>query len=52
MIKGYIFKDVGWQVGFLSSLGEDGEALYTTHGIYGTWELAMHALIEKQIEAQ
>lgn len=52
MIKGYIFKDEGWQVGFLSSIGADGEALYTTHGIYSTWDEALQALVAAQIEAQ
>ena len=52
MIKGYIFKDEGWQVGFLSSIGADGEALFTTYGIYSTWGEALKALIDAQIKGQ
>jgi hypothetical protein len=50
LIKGYIFKDEGWQLGFLSSIGAEGEALFTTYGIYSTHEEALKALIEKQIQ--
>lgn len=52
MIKGYIFKDEGWQVGFLSSIGADGESLFTTYGIYRTWSEALKALIAAQIRGQ
>ena len=54
MIKGYIFKDEGsyWTLGFLSNIGVEGESLFTTHGSYTTWDEAVKALIEKQIEGQ
>ena len=53
MIKGYIFKDDGmWQLGFLSDIGSDGESLYTVHGIYSTWGLAVAELIKTQIRGQ
>lgn len=54
MIKGYIFKnkDAEWQLGFLSDLNAEGEALYITHGNYSTYDEAVKVLIEKQIKEQ
>lgn len=55
MIKGYIFrnKDGYWELGFLSELGVEGEALYTTYkNDYHTWDDALAALIQKHIKEQ
>ena len=54
MIKGYIFfnGDSQWELGFLSSIGSEGEALYTTYDTYSTHSEALKALVKRQIEAQ
>lgn len=54
MIKGYVFKnqDKDWELGFLSNIGAEGEALYTTYKTYRTWGEAFYALVRKQIEEQ
>ena len=52
MIKGYIHKngDGDWELGFLSDIGTEGEALYTTYKTYSTWGEAFYALVRKQIQ--
>lgn len=54
MIKGYIHKNLDreWELGFLSDIGTEGEALYTTYKTYSTHEEAVKALVTKQIEEQ
>ena len=54
MIKGYIFYngEQKWELGFLSSLDEEGQALYTTFDTYSTHRDALKALIKRQIEGQ
>jgi len=53
VIKGYIFKneETRWELGFVSDIGEDGQALYTTYNDYPKWEGALTALIKYQQRA-
>lgn len=54
MIKGFIFRnpDKEWELGFLSHIGDEGEALYTTYDTYSTHREALAALIQKHIKEQ
>ena len=51
MIKGYIFRNdkARWELGFLSSIDEEGQALYTTYNDYAKWSGAFEALVRFQI---
>lgn len=51
MTKGFIHKNTEgqWEVGFLSDIGENGQALYTTYETYDTWAKALQGMILKQI---
>ena len=54
MKKGYIFKNdkKKWELGFVSNIDDNGDALYTTHDEYSTRPEAFAALVKVQIEGQ
>jgi hypothetical protein len=54
VIKGYIHKngEGRWELGFLSALDQEGEALYTTYNTYALWSGAFEALVRYQIRGQ